>query len=201
MANTQIEPAQQRHKKISLFPLGTACLQKRWRTYCEVSPPPYLATGNVCFLSTILRSKSSTPIIEYGSQVLCLKTTVLRGQLSGAEGRQAEASVFRESENVLLVDDASQQFLPGADKKNAKIEEPETSRDGTVAIWVTWPVNDTVLPVGDVVLVFETRGFPPGEIPIEVSAAEAGPQKVYVNRLRGFCPAGDYSLCAMQCST
>ena len=109
------------------------------------------------------------PIIEYCSQVLlCLKTTAAAaavpvpslGQLPGIDGAPIEV-VSQENENVLL---------GGVSHRlNDKTEDPEPAQNDTaVAIRITWPVNDTVFPVGDVMLVFERQGFPSKEIPIEV---------------------------------
>lgn len=105
-------------------------------------------------------------ILDATSQVLsCVKTTALvhdvRRQLS-EDGAQVGADFFQE--NVFIEDGSAQQQLA-----TIKDEESEPAPDQTVAIWITWPTNDTVFTLGDVVLAFETRGFPSGEIPIEVS--------------------------------
>lgn len=99
------------------------------------------------------------------SQVLCLETTAPRGQISG-EGAEITASVFPENENVLL--GHVNQHLPPGVELNDTSEELKPVHDDTVAIWITRPQNDTIFLVGPVVLAFETRGFPPGELPIEV---------------------------------
>lgn len=64
----------------------------------------------------------------------------------------------------------NQQFLFTADKRNDESEKLEPIQDDTTAaLWITRPINDAVLFVGDVVLAFETRGFTSMETPIEVS--------------------------------
>lgn len=116
-------------------------------------------------LSRQLPHKSGylTTIFRCGSQILCLETTLLRGQLSVRKGVQVAA---------YLRDDATQrqqqQFL-AADNLNAKNEETKLAYDDTVAIWITWPMNETLFTTGNIQLTFETRGFPPGDIPVEVS--------------------------------
>lgn len=77
------------------------------------------------------------------------------------EVAQAKAGFFQE--NVLTEGDTTQQQLLA---KGMEDSEP--------AIWITSPKNDTVFTIGGVVVVaFETRGFPSGEIPIEVSIVDA----------------------------
>lgn len=78
------------------------------------------------------------------------------------------AVVSQENENV-LVGDVNHQLLTVAGELDDKSEGPEPIQNDTVAICIIWPVNDTVLPVGDVMLVFERHGFSSREIPIEVS--------------------------------
>jgi len=76
----------------------------------------------------------------------------------------------REDVNALL-GDVNHQLLPITSELEDKTEDPEPAQNDTdlVAISITWPLNDTVLPVGDVALVFERYGFPSRDIPIEVS--------------------------------
>lgn len=79
------------------------------------------------------------------------------------EVAQVKAGFFQE--NVLTEGDTTQQQLLA---KGMEDSEP--------AIWITSPKNDTTVftMIGGVVVVaFETRGFPSGEIPIEVSIVDA----------------------------
>lgn len=83
-----------------------------------------------------------------------------------AKGAQTVVDVFK---GDTAVEDVNQEgFFRAADGSNTGREEPPQDVVAA-ALWITRPKNDTVLPVGNVVLAFETRGFTPSvETPIEV---------------------------------
>lgn len=82
------------------------------------------------------------------------------------KGAQTVIDVFKGNTAVEAVNQEG--FLLAADGPNTRREEPPQDVVAA-ALWITRPTNDTVLPVGNVVLAFETRGFTPSvETPIEV---------------------------------
>ncbi|CAB1105453.1 GT4 [Ectocarpus sp. CCAP 1310/34] len=87
------------------------------------------------------------------------------------EATERIASVFRARQTGSV----EQQLLVGAtDNLVAEGEKPLPTplptKNDTAAIWITRPLNDTILPLGDVFLTFETHGFTPAvETPIEAS--------------------------------
>lgn len=89
----------------------------------------------------------------------------------GAEATERMASVFRGRQT----DSVEQHLLVGAtDNLVAESEKPLPTplptKNDTAAISITRPLNDTILPLGDVFLTFETHGFTPAvETPIEAS--------------------------------
>lgn len=100
---------------------------------------------------------------------------LMKGRLhlreEGAEATKRMSGVFRGTQT----DNVEQHLLVGAtDNLVAESEKPEPTpsppKNDTAAIWITRPLNDTLLPLGDIFLAFETQGFTPAvETPIEAS--------------------------------
>ncbi|CAN0516526.1 unnamed protein product, partial [Ectocarpus sp. 12 AP-2014] len=96
----------------------------------------------------------------------------------GAEATERMATVFRGRQT----DSVEQQLLVGATDnlvvESAKpLPTPLPAKNDTAAIWITRPLNDTILPLGDVFLTFETHEFTPAvETPIEANLQVLMPQ-------------------------
>ncbi|CAM9801608.1 unnamed protein product [Ectocarpus sp. 12 AP-2014] len=99
-------------------------------------------------------------------------------QEKGAEATERMATVFRGRQT----DSVEQQLLVGATdnlvvESEKPLPTPLPTQNDTAAIWITRPLNDTILPLGDVVLTFETHGFTPAvETPIEANLQVLMPQ-------------------------
>ena len=123
-----------------------------------------------------VRGQVEPPFPTIGKDVFTSSAELINGRShddreEGAEGTERMASVFRGEQR----DSVEQQLLVGAtDNLVAESEKPEPTplrtKNDTAAIWITRPLNDTLLPLGDILLTFETHGFATAvETPIEAS--------------------------------
>lgn len=92
---------------------------------------------------------------------------LLGGKYQG-DGAEALAGLFR----ARALDEAYEPLLPLAKDCSSDTENglSEPMQDDAVGIRITYPLNDDVLLVGDVVLTFEASGFTVAvDTPVEVS--------------------------------